>query len=402
MKNYFHLVETKKEFDVGTIDINIEKMVSHSIKKPIKVEGVLMLFTSEGKPVFEPNAFIMHRRIVEGVKEVKPTCFHMLRYYRFLRANHLSWNDQNQPLQRFPIFLYRSFLNREIANGGMARTLAVTALSTVRRFYLFCYRHGYISKLPFEIVGATKYGQVITDCSIRSASRETTLKPLNDLDLHHIRDNWRHSGLSAEFRLMISVAICSGLRSVELIDLKPEHFNIPKGFKGKTLIGIWIGPEHHCQTKYSINRQISMPIWLMTKVNEYHQSERYRKRKQLYFMNTGALDAPAFINKNGCAFSTQSLNTLWGKLRTAIQHNSNPHFKHKQHDCRATFGAYKLESLTQIESLTMMQSLTMLKNEMGHKDLSTTMLYLKNYEGNPEKNQVPEITMKLLENEQLL
>ncbi|MBO0186028.1 integrase, partial [Vibrio parahaemolyticus] len=69
--------------------------------------------------------------------------------------------------------------------------------------------------------------------------------------------------------------------------------------------------------------------------------------------------------------------------------------------CRATFGAYKLESLAQIKELSMMQALKMLKDEMGHKDLETTMLYLMDYEGNPEKNQIPEITMNLLEDETL-
>jgi len=200
---------------------------------------------------------------------------------------------------------------------------------------------------------------------------------------------------------MISVALCSGLRSIELTHIKPKHFAIPKGFAGKTLTGIWIGPSHECKTKYDVDRQISMPIWLMKKINEYHQGERYLARKKLYFMNTGDVDAPAFINKDGDMFTTQSINTQWSKLRSAIQENSNPHFKHKEHDCRATFGAYKLESLANIDGLTMMQALTMLKDEMGHKDLDTTLLYLKHYEGNPEKNLVPEITMNLLEDETL-
>jgi integrase len=136
-------------------------------------------------------------------------------------------------------------------------------------------------------------------------------------------------------------------------------------------------------------------------MNAYFQSARYLKRKQLYFMNTGDVSAPAFINKDGGTFTTQSINTQWAKLRTAIRENSNPHFSHKEHDCRATFGANKLESLASIDGLSMLQALTMLKNEMGHKDLNTTMLYLKHYEGNPEKNLIPEITMNLLKDEAL-
>lgn len=399
MEHFYHLVETSPSIRIG--DVVTDDDGSFCVEKPLTFKGVMMLLTSEGKPVFEPNAFILNRRIVEGTKDIKPTCFHLLRYYRFLDANHLKWDDHEEQLQRYPIFLYRAYLDSEIERRNLSRTTAVAALSIARRFYMFCYRHGYISKLPFEVTGVTKYGQTLTDCSIRSQTRDTNLQPLNDIDLQHVRDNWRSNGLSMEFRLMVCVMLCVGLRAVEVADIKPEHFAIPKGFNGKTLTGVWIGSDHNCKTKYGTNRQVSMPIWLMQSIHRYHQSQRYKKRQRLYFMNTGDMATPAFINKDGDRFSTQSLNTLWGKLRTAIQKNSNPHFKHKQHDCRATFGAYKLDSLAQIPELSMLQALETLKKEMGHKDLDTTMLYLKHYEGNPEKNQVPEITMNLLEGEAL-
>lgn len=392
--------ETVKSFEEGEVFCG-ESQKFFTVDKPMSFKGVLILFTSQGEPVFEPNAYIISRRIVEGAKDIRPTCFHILRYYRFLKSNNLQWDDHDRDLQRYPIFLYRSYLEAEIEKGNLSRSTAVSAISIVRRFYLFCLRHGYISELPFEVTGTTKYGQTLTDCSIRSQTRETKLQPLNDLDLQHVRDNWFCNGLSQEFRLMVSVALCVGLRAVEVVDIKPNHFSVPKGFAGKTLTGIWIGPEHNCKTKFDVNRQISMPIWLMDEVNQYHQSERYKKRQQLYFMNTGDLNPPAFINKDGVPFTAKSLNSLWSKLRSAIQENSNPHFKHKLHDCRSTFGAYKFETLAQIKELSIMQSLVMLKDEMGHKDLETTMLYLKHYEGNPEKNQIPEITMNLLESESL-
>jgi integrase len=254
--------------------------------------------------------------------------------------------------------------------------------------------------LPFEVTGVTKYGQNLTDCSIPSETTETSLQALNELDIQHVRENWRCNGLSKEFRLMVCVALSVGLRSVEITDIKPKHFSIPRGFKGKTLTGIWIGPAHDCRTKYDTDRQVSMPIWLMKAMSEYHQSDRYKKRHQLYFMNTGDMNPPAFINKDGKAFSTASLSTLWGKLRAAIQENSNPHFKHKEHDCRATFGAHKLESLIKA-GLSIHQAGVELRKEMGHKNKATTDLYLKHYEGTPEKNIVPEITTNLLTDEAL-
>jgi integrase len=400
IKHFYHLVETNDCIGIGDVDV-VEDGSAFSVDRPMSFKGLLMLFTSTDRPVFEPNAYFLSRRIVEGTKDLKPTCFHLLRYYRFLEANNLKWNDHEEQLQRYPIFLYRAYLNDSIEKGSLRRSTAVAALSIVRRFYIFCHRHGYISQLPFVVTGVTKYGQNLTDCSIKSQTRETTLQPLNDLDVQHVRENWHCNGLSSEFRLMVCVALSVGLRSVEITDIKPKHFSIPKGFRGKTLTGIWIGPAHDCKTKYDTDRQVSMPIWLMEGMNKYHQSDRYKKRHQLYFMNTGDMNPPAFINKDGDAFTTQSLNTLWSKLRAAIQENSNPHFKHKEHDCRATFGANKIESLIK-SGLSILEAGVMLKNEMGHKNKATTDLYLTHYEGNPEKNLIPEITTNLLEDEALL
>ena len=265
MEHYYHLVETKEQIGIGNVSITEDGGV-FSIQKPMQFKGVLILFTNEGKPVFEPNAYIMSRRIVEGTKDIKPTCFHLLRYYRFLAANHLQWNDHDENLQRYPIFLYRAYLESELEKGNLKRNTAVAALSITRRFYLFCYRHGYISQLPFEVTGKTKYGQILTDCSIRTASRETNLQPLNDLDLQHVKDNWRCEGLSQEFRMIVATTLSTGLRALEVTDIKQKHFIVPKDFKGETLTGIWIGPDHQCKTKLAINRQISMPVWLMNDI----------------------------------------------------------------------------------------------------------------------------------------
>ncbi|CED61984.1 putative uncharacterized protein [Moritella viscosa] len=401
MDSFYHIIKTDDTIKLGDIETHEDggKYSFDVDNKGMLSKGVPLLFSSKGEPVFIANAYIIHRSVIEGSKDILPTGFHMLRYFRFLGANNFKWDDHEEELQRDPIFLYRTYLLDAVEKGDLGRTTAVSGLSIVRRFYSFCKRHGYITRLPFQDKGMTKYGQMITDCSISSRNSETKLQPLNDLDMQHIKDNWRCNGLSLEFRLMVSVALTTGLRAVEFTDVKPKHFIIPKGFKGNTLTGIWIGPAHDCKTKFDVNREVSMPIWLMKDINKYHESDRYKARKQLYFMNTGDMNPPAFINKDGGTFSTASINTLWSKLRAAIQENSNPHFKHKQHDCRATFGAYKLESLLSLKELTTMQALVLLMDEMGHKALKITMRYLTHYEGNPEKNQVPEIMMTLLDGE---
>ena len=69
MEHFYHLVETSPVIDIGHVKVG-DDGCSFSVEKPMSIKGVLMLLTSEGRPVFEPNAFILNRRIVEGVKDI--------------------------------------------------------------------------------------------------------------------------------------------------------------------------------------------------------------------------------------------------------------------------------------------------------------------------------------------
>ena len=89
-------------------------------------------------------------------------------------------------------------------------------------------------------------------------------------------------------------------------------------------------------------------------------------------------------------------------MRSAIKENSNPHFDHIFHDTRVTFLANKFELLVNMDDITTSQALKLLKDEAGHKDLSVTMHYLTHWEGNPTKNQVPELMMNLLDEADIL
>ncbi|ELB2965280.1 site-specific integrase [Vibrio alginolyticus] len=408
MEHFYHLVATSRTIEIGDIELgDSPDSLDFTVSKPMRFDGVNLLFSSSGEPEFYANAFIMSRRIVEGVKDTEPTSYALLRFFRYLGKNNLNWNDENEELERYPIYLFRNYLDKQIAKGNMRRSVGASTLSVIRRFYVFCYRHGYVEKLPFEVRGHNKYGQMLTDITIKSPKQETELTPMNDLDIKHIRDNWHRAGISGEFRLLVATVINSGLRAIEVADIKPRHFKVPKGFKGKTYTDIKIGSSYGCYTKYSKDRTISMPVWLMEQVTQYCESERYKERKRLYFFNTGDEDAPVFITKEGNRFKEEgqrsnSIDTLWGRLRNAIKENSNPHFDHDFHDTRATYTTNKLDLLLNIPDLSTTQALKLLKDELGHKDLSVTMRYLTHWEGNPTKNQVPELMMALLDQEHII
>ena len=393
LKQSYHLIETPPRFKIGNVYVS-DDGTSHTVDQPNMNTSVLMLFSHNKKPVIEANAYILNCQIApDGTKNIKSICLHLLHYFQYLASNSLKWDDLSNQSQYSPIFLYRSYLSAQIDSGKTSLTTATVALSVVRRFYIFCHQCRYIATLPFNVFGVTKKGQKLTDCTLQGKNKkEVRLQPLNDLDIQYIRDNWRCSGLSQEFRLMISVAMTTGLRISEVLNLKPKHFIIPDGFTENTLTGIWIGLEHGCRTKYNINRQISMPVWLMNAVNQYHKSDRYFKRAQSYFKNTGFIDCPAFVNHHGNEFTAMSINTLWNKLKDSVQENSDPRFNHRLRDCRETFGIYKMINLLKQKKMMAAQGVELLKNEMGHKYLDTTMHYLTYYESGKVLNPIPEIT----------
>lgn len=74
---------------------------SFSIEKPMLFKDVTMLPISEVNLVLGVNACIWNRRI----KDIKPRCFQLLRYNRFLDANDLKWVAHGELLQYYPIFL---------------------------------------------------------------------------------------------------------------------------------------------------------------------------------------------------------------------------------------------------------------------------------------------------------
>ena len=60
MKHFYHLVQTNDNIGIGDIDIDIDIDIdvaedgsAFSVDRPISFKGFLMLFTNDGRPVFE-------------------------------------------------------------------------------------------------------------------------------------------------------------------------------------------------------------------------------------------------------------------------------------------------------------------------------------------------------------
>lgn len=387
------LVETSDELFIGNsvTSINEDGECVRQVIKPKKYQGVTLLLDDNSRPVFHANAFLMSRRIVDDIQDAVDPAKALLLYFRFLSANNMTWNDFDTSYDRAPIFLFRNHLNKLVSEGFYKKRTAAKYLGTVRKFYAFCYRHRYIEQLPYIIEGLNKYGHNYTNCTIQAGDVSSSLKPLNDRELHYVREHWNI--VSLEFRLLILLSLHSGLRAIEASDIKKRLFVIPKNFGGKTVTGIQIGASNNCKTKFDVDREISMPVWLIELFNQYHQTDKYKQKASEYYQMTGDDDIPALLTKNSVTFPVTTITALWNRITQAIRNNSDPHFKHKFHDTRATFGCKKIDALLNVKYITSGQALAILKAEMGHKQIGSTLRYLAYWEGNPDLNAASEIMM---------
>ena len=147
------LIETSKALNIGKSQTFVDEHgeIQRKVVNSKDYEGVKLLVDSDNRPEFHANAFLLSLRLSDGLKDIAPSSKAMLIYFRFLSVNNIRWDDVDSVLDRKPIFLFRNHLNKMIAEGSYRRTTASSYLAVVRKFYLFCYRHGYIEQLPFLI-----------------------------------------------------------------------------------------------------------------------------------------------------------------------------------------------------------------------------------------------------------
>ncbi|TOM46854.1 integrase, partial [Vibrio parahaemolyticus] len=84
---------------------------------------------------------------------------------------------------------------------------------------------------------------------------------------------------------------------------------------------------------------------------------------------------PLFVSEQGNPVTSRSTNARWSEFRALIQ-KTNPTFKHRFHDLRATYGTFRLHDLLGA-GLAEVECLELLMGWMGHENERTTWKYLR-------------------------
>ncbi|HDB1444088.1 MULTISPECIES: tyrosine-type recombinase/integrase [Vibrio] len=394
------LVKTSSDLNIyprvaAYIDEDAEPQFATS-GTPNKYKGVRLLF-DDNESIYIANAFILYRRISLKLKDTSTAEKALKAFFVVLKENHLQWdkhlipNDDDNPL-----FVFKSVLSALIDSGQYTGETAKNYLGAIRAFYKFLHQHFYIKQLPYNMLGTSRYGKELTDCTITVASTTTNLRPIKDEYLDLI---FKHLSLvPLEARLAMLLSLFSGLRRFEAITLTKRHVFIPNGFKGETLTNISISPKTGVHTKRSDPREISIPLRVCEIFEQYHNSLRYKKRLEIWLEledTDSELDHPALLNRNGEIYKPDTINRYWSIIANEVMCD-DPRFNHIWHHLRVTFGCRKMSTLLD-KGFSYSQAIALLKSEMGHKHISTTQLYLTHWEHNSVSQEVIDVMGDMVE-----
>lgn len=388
------LISTSKSWWLGKVETWIDDNGEYQfdITDPTEQRECKFLIDDDEEPVYIANAYMLDQLVNAKRKDVSQKGKAILSFFRFLKANKLNWDDTTPEVERHnrPIFQYRAKLSELVEKGRYKDTVAAGYLSHIRGFYKFCRRHQYIENLPYNINGYTTYGDEKTDCYIKVQHKETDLKPLSEYHLKLLFQGWHV--VPPEVRLGILMSLFIGLREVEVCTMRKKLLQVPKDFTGRNVPDVPIGPRTGVQTKGGINRSTPIPVWLINLVNQYHKSKRYRDRAHIHKMMYGCSDneLPALLDHNGEQYTTKMLSSLWSKITAEIR-KSDPHYRHKWHDCRATYGCATMDAYIEVRGLTSTQALALLQKNMGHLQKSVTLRYLDFWENDPHTSIIADV-----------
>lgn len=92
------------------------------------------IFWRDNTPWREVNLWIAQKNNVDGAT-LKSLITHLLAYAKWLEETDTSWWHFPAEKEKRSLFLYRSFLIREIGAGGINRRTAASRIRAIVQFY---------------------------------------------------------------------------------------------------------------------------------------------------------------------------------------------------------------------------------------------------------------------------
>lgn len=387
-----------------------ECVVNHKV-----IKSMPMIFWTDGTPWNEVNQWA-HERATGGsveLKTVQDQMRHLHKYANWLEVpdspdwRHLPMNRAERVLVKWRKYL----IDCRDKYAVLAPTTTTARMNACIAFYRHCHINGFIGKdAPkwLEIPVLVKYHdtngfqrtihRITTDISIkcRVAKRTVVEDGLMPITGEHMEQLLKFAALNSshELFLMLKLGFFAGARVQTICDLKVG--NLERAVPDPYVNGLWhiaVGPGSRpkVETKFNVSGNLLIPEQLLNELKTYAYSVRRMKREaQSPIVNKGLL----FITSRGNAYErkddgkrSSAINSEMVLLRRAactagLKFMQDFHF----HQTRATFGTQLLKLLLPLGNLQ--AALEFVRNAMFHKEVSTTMTYIKFIEHTKGKMEV--------------
>lgn len=382
--------------------------------KPI--ESLPQVFWSDGSPWNEANLWA-YERATSGktdIKTVQSNMGHLHKYADWLELETLDWRHFPMLERDRVLFRWRKYLiayRDEL--GLLSPSTASQRMRVTIQFYRFAKTNNLIErKSPMwqdrlaihRFHDAHGFERTMTrpssDLFIPNRTRhglrlEGGLTPLTRDQMHELLAfSGQPQNASVELHLMLQLGFYSGARIETITDLKRGTLhNALNDPSAPGLIYLSVGPNHrpHVATKYDVQGRIMVPEWLFQALLDYvgstsrlrRETKAQPKDKDIVFLTRFGNRYANRGKNNGTAVDRALVDLRRKGNKLGMKFLSNFHF----HVTRATFGTW-LASLLLEKGHNSKAVLTFVSDAMLHKDIETTLRYIKFVEQTKVKIEV--------------
>jgi len=380
-----------------------------------QIKGLPQVFWSNKSPWIEVNLWAFDRATSgrTNLRTVQSNVKHLHKYAEWLEAEELDW-------RHFPLLKRDRVLSRWLKalidmrdSHLIAPSTATHRMNATIQFYRYARANGFVGEdAPlwqerqvvrrfYDMKGFERtFILPSTDLAIPNRKRHGTqleggLSPLRKEEMHQLVGFIMQEGnASVELCLMLLIGFYSGARIETITDLKLGTLeNALADFHVPGLLYLHVGTGHKplVKTKFGVQGRIMVPDWLLHMLQDYVTSTRRLLREAV--ADQGHRDL-VFLTRYGKPFvdSESTSGTAVGRamvdlrrkaVKAGLKFMADFHF----HMTRATFGT-NLTSMLLEQGNNPKAVLAFVSNAMLHKDIETTLKYIKWVKEAPIKAQI--------------
>lgn len=380
------------------------------------IQYLPQLFWADGTPWVEANLWA-HERATSGktdLKTVQSNMRHLHKYAQWLEAEKVDW--RHFPIlerDRVLIRWRKKLMEERDKYGLLAPSTATQRMNATIHFYRFARANDFIgpdAPLWQERQVVHRFHDVVgfertmvlasTDLAIPNRPRhglrlENGLMPITKEQMHELLGFAQQEGkASPELYLMLQLGFFTGARIETITDLKKGSLdNAVADPAAPGLVYIAVGPGHrpHVATKFNVQGRILVPDWLFRELGAYmtgprrliREAKAPQENKDLIFLTRFGRRYVESESASGTAVGRAMVDLRRAATCAGLRFMKKFHF----HMTRATFGTWLTETLLE-KGYDHKAVLTFVSDAMLHKDIETTLRYIKFVQQAPIKIKV--------------